>query len=463
MRRQLFLLFMKKAVFHTLGCKLNYAETSSFMRQFRERGFTVSDTIAQPAQVCVVNTCTVTEKADRECRQIVRRARRHSPDAYVIVVGCYAQLDPEVIASIEGVDLVLGSSEKFAIFDYADKEFRKEKTPRIYVSPIDEASGFGTGYSFDEGRRTRAFLKVQDGCDYSCSFCTIPLARGESRSQSIDESVRQAEMLVGEGFKEIVLTGVNVGDYGSKDGTSLLDLLRTLEQVPGLRRLRISSIEPNLLTDDLLEFWISSEVLVPHFHIPLQSGSDDILRRMRRRYMSDYYGNLVHKICRREPDAGIGVDVIVGFPGETEEHFEDTYRFIVDLPISYLHVFTYSERDNTPAMEYEGKVDPADRSRRTKMLRILSEKKRRAFMQRFIGKEVSVLFEESFKNDYINGLTKEYLRVAVPYHEGIENTEATVRITSVNGEVAYGDIIQWDTNLSKGNGAGQSFRLPVIQ
>ncbi len=270
-------------------------------------------------------------------------------------------------------------------------------------------------------------------------------------------------MLVGEGFKEIVLTGVNVGDYGSKDGTSLLDLLRTLEQVPGLRRLRISSIEPNLLTDELLEFWISSEVLVPHFHIPLQSGSDDILRRMRRRYMSDYYGNLVHKICRREPDAGIGVDVIVGFPGETEEHFEDTYRFIVDLPISYLHVFTYSERDNTPAMEYEGKVDPADCSRRTKMLRILSEKKRRAFMQRFIGKEVSVLFEESFKNDYINGLTKEYLRVAVPYHEGIENTEATVRITSVNGEVAYGDIIQWDTNLSKGNGAGQSFRLPVIQ
>ncbi len=463
MKRQLFLLFMKKAVFHTLGCKLNYAETSSFMRQFREQGFVVSDTITQRANVCVINTCTVTEKADRECRQIVRRALRYSPDAYVIVVGCYAQLAAEVIASIEGVDLVLGSSEKFAIFDYAAENFRKEMTPRVYVSPVDEASGFGPGYSFDEGRRTRAFLKVQDGCDYSCSFCTIPLARGGSRSQSIEESVRQAEMLVAEGFKEIVLTGINVGDYGSKEDTSLLDLLDKLVRVPDLHRLRISSIEPNLITDELLNFWISSDVLVPHFHIPLQSGSDEILRQMRRRYMSGYYRNLVYKIRERAPDACIGVDVIAGFPGETPEHFEETYRFLVDLPVSYLHVFSYSERENTPAMHYEGKISPAERTRRTKMLRILSEKKRRAFIERFIDNEVSVLFEESIKNDYITGLTREYLRVAVPYREGIENSEATVRITSLNGEVAYGEIVQWGTHVIQGNGSGKSYRLPVIQ
>ncbi len=435
------------------------------MRQFRDRGYSVSDTITQRADVCVINTCSVTEKADRECRQIVRRARRHSPDAYIIVVGCYAQLAPEVSASIEGVDLVLGASEKFAIFDHADPEFRKEKTTRVYTSPIDEATGFGPGYSFAGGGRTRAFLKVQDGCDYSCSFCTIPLARGESRSQSIDESVRQANMLVADGFKEIVLTGVNVGDYGRKEGTSLLGLVKKLTAVEGLRRLRISSIEPNLLTDELLDFWVSSDVLVPHFHIPMQSGSDGILRLMRRRYMSDYYRNLIEKIKERVPRAGIGVDVIVGFPGETENHFEETYRFLVDLPVSYLHVFTYSERENTPAVAYKERVDPAERSRRTNMLRILSEKKRRAFMETFIGSDVPVLFEESFKNGYIKGLTPEYLRVAVPYRDGIENTEAIVRITSLNGEVAYGEIVSLksDNVIEKNSGHPGFVGVPVIQ
>jgi len=445
---------MQKAVFHTLGCKLNYAETSSFMRQFRDRGFTVSESITERADVCIINTCSVTEKADRECRQIVRRARRHSPEAYIIVVGCYAQLAPEQIASIDGVDLVLGASEKFAIFDHAGHGFKKEMTPRICTSPIDEATGFGPAYSFDAGSRTRAFLKVQDGCDYSCSFCTIPLARGESRSQSIDDSVEQAKKLVAEGFKEIVLTGVNVGDYGKRDGTTLLALVRKLVCIDGLNRLRISSIEPNLLTDDLLDFWLSSDVLVPHFHIPLQSGSDEVLRQMRRRYLSGYYYDLIHKIRKRSPRAGIGVDVIVGFPGETEKRFEETYRMLVDLPVSYLHVFTYSEREKTPAALYEYRVEPAERSRRTRMLRILSVKKRRAFMETFIGHNVPVLFEESVKNGYIKGLTPEYLRVAIPYRNGIENTEEMVRITSLNGEVAYGEPLK-NTRLP--------FRHPVVK
>jgi threonylcarbamoyladenosine tRNA methylthiotransferase MtaB len=436
---------MKKAVFHTLGCKLNYAETSSFMRQFRERGFAVSDSLNEHADVCVINTCSVTEKADRECRQIVRRALRNSPDAYIIVVGCYAQLDPEMLASIDGVDLVLGASEKFAIFEHADPEFGKETTPRICTSPIDQATGFGPGYSLYGGGRTRAFLKVQDGCDYTCSFCTIPLARGESRSQSIEETVRQAEMLIAEGFKEIVLTGVNVGDYGRKVGKSLPDLVSNIVKLEGLSRLRISSIEPNLITDELFHFWVSSDILVPHFHIPMQSGSDDILRSMRRRYMSDYYRTLIHNIRRHLPHAGIGVDVIVGFPGETEKHFEETYRMIVDLPVSYLHVFSYSERHNTPAAMFEGKIDPDSRSRRTNMLRILSEKKRRAFMELFIGREVRVLFEEWTKNGYITGLTPEYIRVAVPYREGVQNTEMTVEIISHNGEIAYGEIIDRGT------------------
>ncbi len=433
------------------------------MRQFRDRGFTVSDSITERADVCVINTCSVTEKADRECRQIVRRARRHSPDAYIIVVGCYAQLAPEQIASIDGVDLVLGASEKFAIFDHAHTEFIKEQTPRVFTSPIDEATGFGPAYSFDAGGRTRAFLKVQDGCDYSCSFCTIPLARGESRSQSIDESVKQAVKLVAEGFKEIVLTGVNVGDYGRKDGVTLLNLVKRLAGVDGLKRLRISSIEPNLLSDELFDFWVSSDVLVPHFHLPMQSGSDEILRLMRRRYISNYYCDLIHKIRDRSPRAGIGVDVIVGFPGETEEHFEETYRVLVNLPVSYLHVFTYSERENTPASFYEYRVDPAERSRRTHMLRILSVKKRRAFMEMFIGKEAPVLFEESVKNGYIKGLTPEYLRVAIPHRNGIENTEEMVRITSLNGEVAYGELLRRNLNNANTKNDRAPFGLPVVQ
>lgn len=433
------------------------------MRQFSERGFSVSDSIDEQADVCVINTCTVTEKADRECRQIVRRARRHSPHAYIIIVGCYAQLTPEEIASIEGVDLVLGNSEKFSIFEYANPGYIKETTPRIHTSPIDEATGFGPAYSFDIAGRTRAFLKIQDGCDYTCSFCTIPLARGESRSQSVTESVRHAEKLIEEGFKEIVLTGVNVGDFGRKNDTSLLELVKKLTGLDGLKRLRISSIEPNLLTDTLLDFWASSDILAPHFHIPLQSGSDEVLRLMRRRYTSDHYRTLISKVRDRLPYAGIGVDVIVGFPGETEELFDETYLMLVDLTVSYLHVFTYSERENTPAAESAQRINPAERSRRTKMLRILSEKKKRAFMEKFIGNEVLVLFEESVKNGYIRGLTPEYIRVAVPYREGLENSEERVRIVSLNGEVAYGELLTGNYKTRHTQEKRSSFSLPVVK
>jgi threonylcarbamoyladenosine tRNA methylthiotransferase MtaB len=456
-----FLLYsMKKAAFHTLGCKLNFAETASFMRRFRERGFAVSDTVRERADVCVVNTCSVTEKADRECRQIVRRALRHSPDAYIIVVGCYAQLAPEEIASIEGVDLVLGSSEKFSIFAHADPEFRKERVPRICTSPIDEATGFGPAYSFESDGRTRAFLKIQDGCDYTCTFCTIPLARGASRSQSVAETVAQAESLVADGFKEIVLTGVNVGDYGRKEGGNLLDLVRRLTGVTGLRRLRISSIEPNLLTDELLEFWVTSDVLVPHFHIPLQSGSDAILRKMSRRYQTDHYRTLIRKIRQRLPLAGIGVDVIVGFPGETDDHFTESYTFLNELPVTYLHAFSYSERENTPAAAFTGRIDPGKRTKRTTMLRILSEKKMRAFMEQFVAREVKVLFEESIENGYIKGLTPEYIRVAARYRPELVNTESSVMITSLNGNIAYGEPVSKNEETEERK---RTVYLPVIQ
>ncbi len=450
-----------KATFHTLGCKLNYAETSAFMNQFRKLGFEVSDDIRQPAKVCVINTCSVTGKADSECRQIVRRALRHAPDAYIIVVGCYAQLAPEEIASIDGVDLVLGSSEKFSILEYADREFRKSGTPAVRVAAIDEASGFGPAYSFDGDRRTRSFLKIQDGCDYHCTFCTIPLARGMSRSQSVDNTIAQARSLVDEGFREIVLTGVNVGDYGKKTESSLIDLVKELEKIDGLRRVRISSIEPNLLNDELLEFWSSSKVLVPHFHIPLQSGDDSVLKLMRRRYTTGYYAGLIEKIMKLIPDAGIGADVIAGFPGETDAGFENTYRFLVQLPVSYLHVFTYSERENTPAAKLPGRIPVEERTRRTRMLRILSRKKHRAYMERFIGRRVDVLFEESFRNGYITGLTKEYVRVAVSSQASLLNTMADVRIDRVDEELAFGSIMEPEKTPHAYR--HRTFQLPVVQ
>jgi threonylcarbamoyladenosine tRNA methylthiotransferase MtaB len=450
-----------KASFHTLGCKLNFAETSFFMKQFRENGFSVTDNIRDRADVCVINTCTVTEKADRECRQIIRRALRSSPDAYIIVVGCYAQLAPETIASIDGVDLVLGSSEKFSIFNYADQFFRKERIPRVHISSLDESTNFGPAFSFDGNGRTRSFLKIQDGCDFNCSFCTIPLARGSSRSQPVTQTVEQARMLVREGYKEIVLTGVNVGDYGKKEGISLKLLLEELDKIDGLHRIRISSIEPNLLDDSLLDYWQTSDKLVPHFHIPLQSGDDAILKRMRRRYSTALYRSLIGKISERFPRAGIGVDVIVGFPGETEAHFENTYRFLADLRISYLHVFTYSERENTPAASFDHNVDREERTRRTRMLRILSTKKRRSFMEKFLGTTVEVLFEESQKNGYITGLTPEYMRVAVSDTGQLHNVCALVRVAGIEEETAIGEILSVS---DKDTGEEpKTIHLPVVQ
>ncbi len=456
---------------------MNYAETASLERQFVDHGFSVTS-FDQPSDVCVINTCSVTERANRECRQIVRRALRTSPDACVIVLGCYAQLEPEQIASIDGVDIVLGASEKFHVFSYAG-DFTKQPAPKIFVPSIDEAKDFGIAYSGGVDDRTRAFLKVQDGCDFSCSFCTIPLARGKSRSQSIEACVQQAHKLQEMGYKEIVLTGVNVGDYGKHDGNSLLMLLQALESVEGIERIRVSSIEPNLLTPSLLGYWLASEKICKHFHIPLQSGSDAQLKAMRRRYTTSSYANLIHTIKDKNPDAGIGADVIVGFPGETNEIFEQEYNFLHVLPVSYLHVFTYSERANTPSVEFEGRVEPRIRYRRSEMLRTLGHKKKHAFYETQIGRSLDVLVEnhasgmaegtsednmcrtcDGVVDDFtasrsagFSGYTDNYVRVQVPYHPAqgamapqaltsLENSFVRVRLVHVTSDACVGEVEQ---------------------
>jgi len=403
---------MPRVALHTLGCKLNYAETSAIGKQFLDRGYEIVE-LGEPADVCVINTCSVTARANRECRQIIRRALRTATDPVVVVTGCYAQLEPEEVASIDGVDLVLGSREKNKIFEHVGT-FQKVPAPRVFVSEISRADDFGAAWSTEAGSRTRAYLKVQDGCDYNCSFCTIPLARGKSRSLPVDAALAQAEDLVRQGFREIVLTGVNVGDYGQKSGNRLLDLLQVLSEVTGLARLRISSIEPNLLTDEILQFVAAHRVLCKHFHLPLQSGSDNVLRAMRRRYTTVQYASLVRKVRGLIPDCGIGVDVIVGFPGETDDQFEETYRFLNELPVSYLHVFTYSERPNTPAATYAHPVPSAKRSKRSEMLRVLSVKKREAFYRTMVGRKVTVLTETEVEADRRFGFTDNYVKVSVP-------------------------------------------------
>jgi threonylcarbamoyladenosine tRNA methylthiotransferase MtaB len=430
---------MKKVALHTLGCKLNFAETSTIGREFVNRGYEI---VApdQPLDIFVLNTCSVTERADRECRQIIRRTLRHSPGAYIVVTGCYAQLQPQEIASIDGVDLVLGAREKFDVFQHADN-FTKQNTSQVFVSCIDEATDFDVAFSAEVGGRTRAFLKIQDGCDYSCAFCTIPLARGASRSLPVQNVLRQANHLAEQGFREIVLTGVNVGDYGTKNDTSLFKLMRELERVEGIERIRISSIEPNLLTREMIDVVLSSNKFCNHFHIPLQSGSDTILKLMRRRYLREHYRELVEYIKSNDPDAGIGVDVIVGFPGETDTLFEETYRFLVDLPVTYLHVFTYSEREHTPATTYPGSVEPRIRFERNEMLRNLSHKKRNLFHRSFIGKTMPVLFEHVQSDGTISGLTTNYIRVETAGDMTMENTMGSVRISTAEGERCSGEII----------------------
>ncbi|MFA5833166.1 MAG: tRNA (N(6)-L-threonylcarbamoyladenosine(37)-C(2))-methylthiotransferase MtaB [Bacteroidota bacterium] len=435
-----------KASFYTLGCKLNYAETASLERQFKERGFDIVP-FAEHSDVCIINTCSVTERADREARQIVRRALRTSPNAFVAVVGCYAQLDPEEIASIDGVDIVLGASEKFRVFDFAES-FQKYSSPKVFVSPIENVNDFGPAFSGGVDDRTRAFLKVQDGCDFTCAFCTIPLARGESRSQTIDACVTQARQLVEMGYKEIILTGVNVGDFGKKNDLSLLQLLKELDSVDGIERIRISSIEPNLLNDELIDFWLRSEKICDHFHIPLQNGNDEILRKMRRRYTSEHYQKLIHRIREKSPSAGIGVDVIVGFPGETEQLFEKNFHFLHELPISYLHVFTYSERPNTPSIDFPGRVEPRIRYSHSDKLRILGQMKKSAFYQSQKNRVLPVLIESAIEENMLSGYTDNYVRVRVPYHPSLENSIAMVRIGEYSGDVCEGEIVSVKSSQS---------------
>ncbi len=405
---------IKTAAYHTLGCKLNFAETSTIARNLTDSGY-AKVSFDEKADVYVINTCSVTENADRECKLHVKRAMKANPEGLVVVVGCYAQLKPEEISQIDGVDLVLGAKEKFNITSYLDDLQKTQNEGIVHSCEIEETDFFIGSYSI--GDRTRAFLKVQDGCDYKCTYCTIPLARGISRSDTIENVVKNAKEISAQNIKEIVLTGVNIGDYGKgefgnkKHEHTFLDLIKELDKVEGIERIRISSIEPNLLKDESIELVAKSRSFVPHFHIPLQSGSDDLLKKMKRRYLTKLYSDRVSKIREVMPNAAIGVDVIVGFPGETEELFMETYNFLNELPITYLHVFTYSERENTEAAEMSGVVPISERKKRNKMLRILSEKKKMAFYQTQLGKTLPVLWEHENKDGKMFGFTENYVRV----------------------------------------------------
>lgn len=422
----------KKVALHTLGCKLNFSETAAIGKQFTTRGFSVVDFLDH-ADVYVLNTCSVTDNAEKECRQVIRRSLRTNPDAFVIVTGCYAQLRPEEIAKIEGVDAVLGSNEKFDLFSYLD-DFEKRELTCIYTSTKNELDhSFGIASSTDIDSRTRAYFKIQDGCDYKCTYCTIPLARGGSRSLEPEKVIEQFSSIVAEGYKEIILTGVNVGDYGKSSEVDFYHLLKKLISVEGDFRIRISSIEPNLLTDEIIELTLSTDKLCKHFHIPLQSGTDKILRLMQRRYVTNDYQTLISKLNKINPEIGIGVDVITGFPGETEEDFQATYDFIKDLEISYLHVFTYSERPDTKAVAFPGKVGKEEKKRRSSLLRILSDKKRFAFQEKFVGKKERVLFEEANDNGIIKGFTSNYVRVFHPFMSELQNQFTEVNIEKVFG------------------------------
>ncbi len=420
----------KKVAFYTLGCKLNFSETSAIGRQFSDAGFETVPFTDQ-ADIYLINTCSVTDHADKKCRKVVKEALKHSPNAYIAIVGCYAQLKPKEISEIPGVDIVLGAAEKFQIIEYISDLTKQAKT-RVYNQPIVETREFVSAYSF--GERTRTFLKVQDGCDYTCTFCTIPLARGESRSDTIEHVLEQAKEIASSGVKEIVLTGVNLGDFGIRNGMRedrFLDLITALDHVEGIDRIRISSIEPNLLTNDIIEFVSSSEKFVPHFHIPLQSGSNKILGLMRRRYKRELYIERISKIRELMPDCCIGVDVIVGFPGETKDDFLDTYNFLNELDVSYLHVFTYSERENTLAADMKGSVTGSVRFERNKMLHILSEKKRRAFYETQKGKQAEVLFEADHKDGFMHGFSRNYVKVKAPYDPLMVNEIRSVKFDNI--------------------------------
>ncbi len=426
----------KKVAFYTLGCKLNFSETSTIARSFDNEGFDRVD-FSESADIYVINTCSVTENADKRFKTIVKQAQKVNPDAFVAAVGCYAQLKPEELVAVDGVDLVLGATEKFKITDYIN-DLSKNEFGEIHSCEIEEADFYVGSYSI--GDRTRAFLKVQDGCDYKCTYCTIPLARGISRSDTLDNVLKNAKEISEQGIKEIVLTGVNIGDYGKgefgnkKHEHTFYELVQALDKVEGIERLRISSIEPNLLKNETIDFVSKSRTFVPHFHIPLQSGNDEILKLMRRRYLSGLYVDRIKKIKEVMPHACIGVDVIVGFPGETDDHFLDTYNFLSELDISYLHVFTYSERENTVAASLENVVPQDVRKKRSKMLRGLSVKKRRAFYESQIGAESTVLFESENKEGYIHGFTENYVKVKMPWNPSFVNTLNKVKLLDIDDD-----------------------------
>lgn len=432
----------RTVAFHTLGCKLNYSETSSIGRLFEQAGY-LEIGFEDGADVYVINTCSVTDFADKTCRNMVRRAMKFNPQAYVVVIGCYAQLKPKEIASIPGVDLVLGAAQKFRILDYIDDLSKSHAKGMVHAGEVAEAKDFVSSFSF--GDRTRSFLKVQDGCNYSCSFCTIPLARGASRSDTVERVLENAKKIAASGVKEIVLTGVNLGDFGN--GTEVIegarprkealfaDLIKQLDEVEGVERYRISSIEPNLLTDEIIEFVAKSKHFMPHFHVPLQSGSNKILAAMRRRYKRELYASRVESIKQQMPHACIGVDVIVGFPGETEEDFMDTYHFLKDLDISYLHVFTYSERPNTPAAEMADQVPMQVRKKRNEMLRILSEKKKRQFYEQHMSSTRTALIERRESEDgLMTGFTDNYVKISLPYDDQLVNQLIEVELLSFDKE-----------------------------
>ena len=451
----------KKVAFYTLGCKLNFSETSTIARSFTSEGFNRVD-FAETADIYVINTCSVTENADKRFKSIVKQVQKVNPEAFVAAIGCYAQLKPEELAAVDGVDLVLGATEKFKLTSYIHDllehpDHSRSELAQIHSCEIEEADFYVGSYSF--GDRTRAFLKVQDGCDYKCTYCTIPLARGISRSDSLDNVLTNAAEISSKGIKEIVLTGVNIGDYGKgefgnkKHEHTFFELCEALDKVPGIERLRISSIEPNLLKNETIDFVASSRTFVPHFHVPLQSGSNEILKLMRRRYMRELYVERVARIKEVMPHACIGVDIIVGFPGETEEHFLDTYTFLNELDISYLHVFTYSERDNTPAASMEGEVPKKVRQKRSKLLRGLSAKKRRAFYESQLNTKRTVLFEGENKEGYIHGFTENYVKVKALWNPEFINTLHEVELTHIDEDglvrFEFTSLTSTDTEVKK--------------
>jgi len=425
----------KKVAFYTLGCKLNFSETSTIARNFAKYGFEKVK-FDSAADFYVINTCSVTENADKEAKKLIRKAKRISPDSKIAVIGCFAQLQPDSIAKLNGVDIVLGANDKFDLIKYLN-ETKVEMSTKVIRSYIDEVNSFKPSYSMDE--RTRSYLKVQDGCDYTCSFCTIPLARGKSRSGTISDTIKAAKDIVESGNKEIVLTGVNIGDFGKGNDESFIDLIKELDSINEINRIRISSIEPNLLTDEIIEFCNFSKKFMPHFHIPLQSGSDKILKAMRRRYDKKVYQNRIKKIKDTNQDTCIGVDVIVGFPGESDEDFLETYNFLIDLDITYLHVFSYSERADTYAIKLDEKVSKSDKAKRSKMLHILSEKKKHSFYNNFINKKRPILFE-GLKNGFLVGHTDNYIKTLVKIPVSYNNKIVDINLMENKGNHMVGYI-----------------------